>query len=119
LSKDALKFQSTIVLCYNQQFGPLQSHMPSLGTWAIYELVAPIVTNYILNQSYGHWLLGNVLKFDVFTCCDLCNDFTTQLFLIVWLTQMQIYLTKSWWNYKVLQFFIFVMHQFDKKKEHI
>jgi hypothetical protein len=78
--------------------------MPSLGIWAIYELVvkmfSPIVTSYMVNQSYGHWLLGNVLKFDVFTCCDLCNDFIAKLFLIVWLTQMKMYLTKSWWNYK-------------------
>jgi hypothetical protein len=57
----------------------LQSHMPFLRTWVICEamvkILSLIVVNGDLNQSCGHWFLGNALQFVIYACHDLHVDF--------------------------------------------
>lgn len=56
----------------------LQSRVPSPKTWAICDVVVKILslimTSYVLNQSCGHYLLGDALQFILTKACEFHDD---------------------------------------------
>jgi hypothetical protein len=51
------------------------TQMPSLLTWHIFQIIvdvlSPIVSTCVLNQSRGHWLLSDVLDYAIYICLKL------------------------------------------------
>jgi hypothetical protein len=63
--QQALQFKNVIVLCYNMHnVIKINGKVPPLFTWDILQIIVnsllPIVSAYVLNQFYGHWLFSNV-----------------------------------------------------------
>jgi hypothetical protein len=64
--QQAWQFKNVIVLCYNMHnVIIINGRVPPLLTWDILQIIVnsflPIVSAYVLNQFYGHWLFSNVL----------------------------------------------------------
>ncbi len=51
------------------------TQVPPLLTWHISQIIvdvlSPIVSTCVLNQSRGHWLLGDVLNYAIYICLKL------------------------------------------------
>jgi len=60
----------------------LQFHVPSPQIWARCEILVKvlslIISGYVLNQSWGHWLFLDALQFVVLTCWDIYEDLAFQ-----------------------------------------
>jgi hypothetical protein len=63
----------------------LQFHVPYPQIWARREILVKvlslIISDYVLNQSWGHWLFLDALQFVILTCWDIHEDLAFQLFL--------------------------------------
>jgi len=62
--QQALQFKNVIILCYSMH-NVINGRVLPLLTWDILQIIVnsllPIVSAYVLNQFYGHWLFSNVL----------------------------------------------------------
>jgi hypothetical protein len=91
----------------------------------VVKVLSPIATGCVLNQSYGHWLLGDMLQFIITKTHEVrdevghvvnldgtgdqkANTFDVELAYLVILMKCQIL--------EVLQPFLYFMHAFEKKK---
>jgi hypothetical protein len=88
----------------------IQSHVPSPKTWAICDVVvkilSPIVTSYVLNQSCGHYLLGDALQFILTKACEFHDDVVN---LVV--PNNMIHLEANVFDAKLAKFTIHMKHQ--------
>jgi hypothetical protein len=62
--QQALEYKVIIHVCHSQQTLSLQCKIPTSQIWAIVEIIAstlaPTISNYVLNQRHGYWLLNSM-----------------------------------------------------------
>jgi hypothetical protein len=76
-----LQIKGDIILCYNRyNTVRICRRVPPLLTWHISKIIVdilfPIVTICVLNQSSSHWLFFDALQFTIIMCLKFMEEIT-------------------------------------------
>lgn len=76
--QEALEYKEAITTCYARQNLGLQSPEPSLQSWAVAravsEILLPVLSQIVMNQTRGYWFLSDALAATLSLSIDLRDE---------------------------------------------